>query len=36
MQSDRDQPLAVAGNLTTALEGPLVEIAGGHWTRLAE
>jgi peptide/nickel transport system ATP-binding protein len=36
MQSDRDKPLAVAGNLTTALEGPLVEIAGGHWTRLAE
>jgi peptide/nickel transport system ATP-binding protein len=36
MQSNRDKPLAVAGNSTTALEGPLLEVASGHWTRRAE
>jgi len=36
MQSDRDAPLAAIGNPATALEGPLVEVASGHWTRVAK
>jgi len=36
MRSDRDKPLAAIGNPTTVLEGPLVEIASGHWTRVAD
>ena len=36
MQSHRDAPLAAIGNPTTVPEGPLVEIASGHWTRVAE
>ena len=36
MRSLRDRPLAAPGNPTTVLEGPLVEIASGHWTRVAE
>lgn len=36
MRSDRDTPLAAIGNPAAALEGPLVEIAAGHWTRRAE
>jgi peptide/nickel transport system ATP-binding protein len=36
MQSNRNAPLAATGNPAMALEGPLVEIASGHWTRRAE
>jgi peptide/nickel transport system ATP-binding protein len=36
MHSDRGAPLASIGNPTAMLEGPLVEIASGHWTRRAE
>ena len=36
MQSDRNTPLAAIGNPAAALEGPLVEIASGHWTRRIE
>jgi peptide/nickel transport system ATP-binding protein len=36
MQSDRNKPLAVAGNAMTTHEGPLVEVAAGHWARYAE
>jgi len=36
MQSDRDKPLAVTGNSIAVLEGPLVEIASGHWSRRPE
>ncbi len=35
MHSDRDKPLAAIESPTTVLEGPLVEIASGHWTRVA-
>ena len=36
MQSDRNTPLAAIGNPAASLEGPLVEIASGHWTRRIE
>jgi peptide/nickel transport system ATP-binding protein len=36
MQSHREAPLAAIGYSASALEGPLVEIASGHWTRSAE
>ncbi len=36
MQSRRDRPLAATGNPVAAMEGPLVEIASGHWTRVAD
>jgi len=36
MRSDRDTPLAAIASPTTVLEGPLVEIASGHWTRRPE
>ena len=36
MHSDRGAPLASIGNPTAMLEGPLVEVARGHWTRSAE
>jgi oligopeptide/dipeptide ABC transporter ATP-binding protein len=36
MQSNRNAPLAATGNPAMTLEGPLVEIASGHWTRRAE
>jgi peptide/nickel transport system ATP-binding protein len=36
MRSNRDAPLAAIGNTLTSLEGPLLEIASGHWTRRAE
>lgn len=35
MHSRRDRPLAAMGNPAIAVEGPLVEIASGHWTRVA-
>ena len=36
MQSNRNVPLASAENLSTVMEGPLVEIAAGHWARSEE
>jgi peptide/nickel transport system ATP-binding protein len=36
MRSNRGAPLAAMGNTITSLEGPLLEIASGHWTRRAE
>jgi peptide/nickel transport system ATP-binding protein len=36
MHSDRDRPLTATGNPSTAHEGPLVEVASGHWTRRPE
>jgi peptide/nickel transport system ATP-binding protein len=36
MQSNRDAPLAAIGTSTIMPEGPLVEIASGHWTRVAQ
>ncbi len=36
MQSDRDAPLAATGTLSSAMEGPLMEIASGHWSRHVE
>lgn len=36
MQSNRAAPLASIGSPTSALEGPLVEIASDHWTRSVE
>ncbi|MGC2510299.1 MAG: ABC transporter ATP-binding protein, partial [Acidobacteriaceae bacterium] len=36
MRSHRDTPLAAIANPTTVLEGPLVEVATGHWARHAE
>lgn len=36
MQSNRDVPLAAADISSATREGPLVEIAPGHWTRAAQ
>jgi len=36
MRSNRDAPLAATGNPAAEMEGPLVEIATGHWTRPSE
>ncbi|MGO8718240.1 MAG: ABC transporter ATP-binding protein [Acidobacteriaceae bacterium] len=36
MQSNRDAPLAATEISSAPREGPLVEIAAGHWTRSAE
>ena len=36
MRSKRDEPLAAIANTTAAPEGPLLEIANGHWTRRTE
>ncbi len=36
MHSDRGAPLASIGNPAAMLEGPLVEVASGHWARRAE
>lgn len=36
MQSNRNAPLASAEILSTATDGPLVEVAAGHWARSTE